>query len=264
MLMQAVRKDIIVKKSIRLVVVDSSEEVTSSIKKYFEGNELISVVSCVSNGVDALNYLTNCKEDYDMVVMDLLLPQMDGMTVLENIHNRKLNKKVIVLSNYKEDYTIKKLVSLGVKYYILKPFSLDSLEKRIVDLNQEYDSVSDAYQNVEVKISEMLHNLGVPSHIRGYQYIRDGIVLIYSNDKYVNFITKEIYPNIAKKYDTTSSRVERAIRHAIEISWDRGDVDLMEDLFGHSVSFDRSKPTNSEYLNTIADRLRLTNSLVVS
>lgn len=251
-------------KSIRLVVVDSNEEVTSSIKKYFSENAVIDVVSCINNGIDALNYLINHESDYDTVVMDIMLPEMDGITLLENIKNRKLNKKIIVLSTYKEDYTIKKLISLGVNYYMLKPFSLDSLEGRILDLSKSYDIETNASGDALVKVSEILHNLGIPSHIRGYQYIRDGILMIYNNDKYVNFITKEIYPELALKYDTTPSRVERAIRHAIEISWERGDMELMEDLFGHSVAFERSKPTNAEYLNTIADRMRLNNKLIVS
>ena len=251
-------------KSIRLVVVDSSEEVTSSIKKYFSKSAVISVVSCIHNGVEALNYLTTCEPEYDVVIMDLLLPQMDGLTLLENLKNRNLKKKFIVLSSYKEDYTVKRLMALNVNYYILKPFSLESLETRILDLDKTYDLPNNAKGNAEYKVSEILHNLGIPSHIRGYQYIRDGILMIYRNNKYVNFITKEIYPELAIKYETTPSRVERAIRHAIEISWERGDMDLMENLFGHSVAFERSKPTNSEYLNTIADRMRLNSKLVVS
>ena len=251
-------------KSIRLVVVDNSEEVTSSIRKYFRENAVVDVVSCINNGLDALNFLINHENDYDMVIMDLLIPQMDGVTLLENMKSRKINKKVIVLSSYKEDYTIKKLISLGVNYYILKPFSLESLEDRIKDLNNTYEISNNANGSAEVKVTNLLHNLGIPSHIRGYQYIRDGILMIYNNNKYINFITKEIYPELAIKYDTTPSRVERAIRHAIEISWERGDVDLMDDLFGHSVNFERSKPTNAEYINTLADRMRLNSKLVVA
>ena len=251
-------------KSIRLVVVDSSEEVAGSIRKYFINNAVIDVVSCINDGVDALNFLINHEGDYDMVIMDLLLPNMDGMSLLENLKSRKISKKVIVLSSYKEDYTIKKLITLGVSYYILKPFSLESLEERIIDLNKSHDTDNNALANAEIKVSNLLHNLGIPSHIRGYQYIRDGILMIYNNEKYINFITKEIYPELAIKYNTTPSRVERAIRHAIEISWERGDVDLMEDLFGHSVDFERSKPTNAEYLNTLADRMRLNNKLIVA
>ena len=251
-------------KSIRLVVVDNSEEVTSSIRKYFRENAVVDVVSCINNGLDALNFLINHENDYDMVIKDLLIPQMDGVTLLENMKSRKINKKVIVLSSYKEDYTIKKLISLGVNYYILKPFSLESLEDRIKDLNNTYEISNNANGSAEVKVTNLLHNLGIPSHIRGYQYIRDGILMIYNNNKYINFITKEIYPELAIKYDTTPSRVERAIRHAIEISWERGDVDLMDDLFGHSVNFERSKPTNAEYINTLADRMRLNSKLVVA
>ena len=118
--------------------------------------------------------------------------------------------------------------------------------------------------STELKISDALHNLGVPSHISGYGYIRDGVLMILNNDKKVGLVAKKIYPELANKYETTPSRVERAIRHAIEISWDRGDVDLMNNFFGHSVQYDKGKPTNSEYLNTIADRIRLNNNLVVN
>ena len=250
-------------KSIGLVVVDSNDAVTSSIRKYFLKNAVINVVSCIKNGKEALDYLINNKDSYDFIIMDIVLPGLDGISILENIRNLKLNKKIIVLSSYKDDFTIKRVVTYGANYYMLKPFSLEALEKRILDLSNEREYNFNVMGDAEYKVSEILHNLGIPSHIRGYQYIRDGILMIYKNEKYVNFITKEIYPELALKYDTTPSRVERAIRHAIEISWERGDVELMEKLFGHSVDFDRSKPTNAEYLNTIADRMRLNNKVLI-
>ena len=146
------------------------------------------------------------------------------------------------------------LLKYNVIGYFVKPFNVEALEKKILSLNDKRFAF-DNY-NVDLRVSEILHNLGIPSHIRGYKYIRDGITMMYNNET-ISLITKEIYPQIAYKYETTPSRVERAIRHAIEVSWVRGDIGLMEELFGFSISCDKSKPTNSEFLSTIADRLRL-------
>ena len=144
--------------------------------------------------------------------------------------------------------------------YLIKPFSIQSLEKRITDIFDASLASKNSRDNIDLEISQMLHNLGIPSHIRGYKYIRDGIMIIYNNET-VSLITKEIYPQIASKYETTPSRVERAIRHAIEVSWIRGDLSLMEDLFGFSVSCDKAKPTNSEFLSTIADRIKMNRNI---
>ncbi len=243
--------------NIKLIVVDGSTEVSGSISKYFGVNNKITVVDKFEDGEKALEYIINNKNDYDVILMDILLPKIDGIKLLETMKKNNIDKKVIVLSNYINEEVVKKASNLGVQYYMLKPFSLESLEERLMDLNDinEYDS--NKKDHLEIKVSEMLHNLGIPSHVRGYQYIRDGIMYLYYKNSYVSYITKEVYPEIAEKYKTTSSRVERAIRHAIEISWDRGDLNLMEDLFGHSIDYERSKPTNSEYINTLADRLKL-------
>ena len=135
---------------------------------------------------------------------------------------------------------------------------LSILESRMLELFEHSNNLK--YKetiNVEVEVSSLLHDLGIPSHVRGYRYIRDGVMLLYESTSMVNLVTKDIYPIIAKKYDTTTTRVERAIRHAIEISWMRGDIKLMEDLFGNSIDFDRSRPTNAEFLTTIADKFKL-------
>ncbi len=250
--------------NVNLIVVDGNKEVTSSIKRYFEVRSDINVVSCFEDGESALNFIINNSNEFDVIIMDLVIPKMEGITLLENMKKRNINKKIIVLSSYMNENITKKATSLGVDYYMLKPFNLESLEERIKDLYVVNSFESNKKANLEIQISELLHNLGIPSHVRGYQYIRDGIVLLYNKNSYVSYITKDVYPEIAYKYETTSSRVERAIRHAIEISWDRGDLDLMENLFGHSVDYERSKPTNSEYINTIADRLKLNHNVYVS
>ena len=247
-------------KEIKVVVVDDNEAVLSSVKKYFNNSELINIVGTFNNGKVALDYLINNSSEYDLAILDILLPQIDGIKILQEMKNNNINKKTMILSSFKDDYTIRRLQSYGVSYYMLKPIDLDILNGRILDLFDEAEKVK--YSNdstIEVEVSSMLHNLGIPSHVKGYKYIREGIMLLYSSEDSMHLITKEIYPEIALKYNTTSSRVERAIRHAIEISWIRGDLKLMENIFGNSIDFERSRPTNSEFLTTIADRLKLKN-----
>jgi len=175
--------------------------------------------------------------------------------------SKSIDKKVIVLTSYNNPDMIRKVSELGISYFILKPFELVELEKIICEVSNPSkfgNKVIDLYHNnLERSITKILHDLGVPSHIKGYQYIRDGIVMIYDNPGMIGGITKELYPDIAKKYVTTVSRVERAIRHAIEVSWNRGNLDLMEEIFGFSVDVDKAKPTNSEFIVTIADKLKL-------
>jgi len=146
------------------------------------------------------------------------------------------------------------------KYFLLKPYEMVDFEQKLLDIfddKKEKSKINIYHNNLEISITKLLHGLGVPSHIKGYQYIREGVLLMYENPDIVGAITKELYPEIASRYDTTVSRVERAIRHAIEVSWNRGDLDLMEEIFGHSVDYDRAKPTNSEFIVTVSDKLRL-------
>ena len=245
-------------KTIRVVVLDDNEVVTGSVKEYFSSNAEIRVVECFTSGKEGQDYLIKYASNYDIIIMDLLLPEVDGISILENLKERGLSKKIIVISSYKDDYTVKKARSLGVDLFMLKPFDLVSLKNRIIEVdNKEKILMESNYDDTETEVSTMLHQLGKPSHILGYQYIREGIMLIYESNRIVTLVTKEIYPQIAIRYNTTTTRVERAIRHAIEISCIRGDLKLMEKLFGNSIDFEKSKPTNSEFLTTIADRLRL-------
>ena len=198
-------------------------------------------------------------DTYDIILLDLIMPKRDGIYVLEELKKKNITKNIIVESSYNSQDVIRKVSEYGVNYYILKPFELLDLEKRILEVFKQLDSKSiNLYKNnLEISITRMLHELGMPSHIKGYQYIREGIIMIYNNPEIIGGITKELYPDVASKFDTTVSRVERAIRHAIEVSWNRGNWDLMEEIFGHSVDIDKAKPTNSEFIVTIADKLRL-------
>ena len=248
--------------AINMLVIDDNEKTITDIEQYFSSHAVINVSKVVTNGKEALNVILNHHDEYDLILMDLLLPDLDGIAILEKMQQEGIKKDVIVLTSYKREYTVKLTSEYGVCFYMLKPFNMESLEKRILDVVRNNQILQAEDPKMQIIISKLLHNLGIPSHIKGYQYIRESIYLIYQNPELIGGITKEIYPEIAMKYDTTSSRVERAIRHAIEVSWNRGDYELMEEIFGHSVDYDRAKPTNSEFIVTIADKIRLDRNLV--
>lgn len=252
-------------KKINILVIDDNESVIESIEKYFSSHAVINVLGKAMNGKDGLELILKNHQSYDLILMDILMPEVDGLQILERMKENNINSKVIVLTSYKKDYTVKQVSKYGVSYYMMKPFSLEALEKRILEVVLEDEELlSELSTDVQLAISKLLHSLGVPSHIKGYQYIRESIFMMYKNPDMIGGITKEIYPEIADKFDTTASRVERAIRHAIEVSWNRGDYDLMEEIFGHSVDYDRAKPTNSEFIATLADKLRLDKKLLAA
>ena len=244
---------------IKVLMIDDNVNLTEMIKEYFKNNKKIEIVATCYDGVEGLKKIEEMEGLYDVILLDLIMPKKDGIGVLEELKKKNINKNIIVETSYNSPEVIRDVSEYGVNYYILKPFELEDLEKRILDiLKQPENKNIDLYQNsLEISITKMLHELGMPAHIKGYQYIRDGIIMIYNNPEIIGGITKELYPDVATKYNTTVSRVERAIRHAIEVSWNRGNWDLMEEIFGHSVDIDKAKPTNSEFIVTIADKLRL-------
>ncbi len=245
-------------KQVKVVVVDDNEAVIRSVKEYFRNSEIVSVIGGFTNGKDALNYLLQNPDQYDILMLDLILTHFDGIRIIEELKNHNINKKIMVLSSFKDDFTIRRVQALGASYFMLKPVDMDVVNSRLIDLVMHKEEMKVVKSNkIESEVSVLLHDLGIPTHVRGYQYIREGVMLLYASDGISSLVTKEIYPKIANKYQTTSSRVERAIRHAIEISWSRGDIKLMEDLFGNSIDFDRSRPTNSEFLSTLADKFKL-------
>lgn len=244
---------------IRILLVDSDKEQVSSIEKYFSTDAVIDVVKVFLDGNDAYKYIKNYQDNYDIILMDLLLPSRDGISIISEMRENNINKNIIVLTGYSSLEMIKQVSLFNINYFMLKPFSLDDLKEQIFNIRKSKFNVLENDIDLRSNITTLLHSLGVPNHIKGFEYIREGIGLMYSNPTLLGAITKELYPEIAYKYNTTSSRVERAIRHAIEISWNRGDYDKMEEIFGHSVDFDRARPTNSEFIATLADRLRLHN-----
>jgi len=239
-------------------MIDDNEQLVEAVKEYFSDSSEIEVKYVASDGLEGVKLIEE-HDDYDVVLLDLVMPNKDGLWVLEELKNKGLDKKIIVETSYNAMDVIRQVSEYGVKYYLLKPFDLEDLEKRVLQLNNVKEGkVIDLHtNNLKSSITKTLHDLGIPSHIKGYQYIRDGVEIIFDRPDVIGGITKELYPELATKFDTTVSRVERAIRHAIEVSWNRGDWDLMEELFGHSVDIDKAKPTNSEFMVTIADKLRL-------
>lgn len=246
---------------IRVLMVDDNTNLVDMVKEYFSSSSKISIDIEAYDGVSGIKLIEEKQDCYDLIILDLIMPKKDGMYVLEEMKKRGINKKVIVATSYNASDVIRQVSEYGVNYFILKPFELDDLEKRIMDSVKKDDkqgkNIDFYYNNLQISITKILHELGIPSHIKGYQYIREAIGIIYERPDVIGGITKELYPELALKFDTTVSRVERAIRHAIEVSWNRGNWDLMEEIFGHSVDIDKAKPTNSEFIVTIADKLKL-------
>ncbi|MDR3289339.1 MAG: sporulation transcription factor Spo0A, partial [Peptococcaceae bacterium] len=207
----------------------------------------------------------------DLVIIDLVMPNLDGLGVLEKINARTMAQrpKIIMLTAFGQENLTYQAMLLGIDYFILKPFDLEILGKRIRALTEEKPSnmisqvsapiVTSAGSgiNLSVEVTNMMHQIGIPAHVKGYQYIREAILLVVEDVSLLGAVTKELYPMIAKKYNTAPSRVERGIRHAIELAWERGHTETLKRIFGYSMNIERQKPTNSEFIALLADKLRV-------
>lgn len=245
-------------KKVKLLVVDD-EVMIKALSNSFKDSNI--EVSYNASDVDKALEIIKNHNDIDMILLDLILPHKDGIYLLEKLKEDNINKRVIVSSTFLTDDMIYIAGKLGASYIMQKPYDIKTLSNRIntlIDLPVQDANKIEKFVNEkqETTLTKMLHELGIPSHIKGYQYIKEGIKMIYDDNNLIGNITKKVYPNLADKYDTTSSRVERAIRHAIEVGWSRSNWQLTEDLFGQSVDYDKAKPTNSEFLVTLADWLR--------
>ena len=265
------------KKNIKVLVADNSEFAKNDLKDFLQNNDKIQFAGVVDNGRDA--YRTIIDEAPDIVLIDVILPVMDGFTVIEKINvNKSIKKKplFIIISSMGNQSMVEYACKLGVIYYIMKPYNLDSMLHRILQaamlhmrsewdvkkkertyVMQEYGMSNYMETTLENDVTDIIREIGIPAHIKGYQYIREAIMLTVNDMNLLNYITKLLYPTIAKKYKTTSSSVERAIRHAIEVAWNKGQIDVLEDMFGYTISAGKGKPTNSEFIALIADKLRL-------
>ncbi|HCC34138.1 MAG TPA: sporulation transcription factor Spo0A [Ruminococcaceae bacterium] len=217
---------------------------------------------------DGSKLLTGIKsQGVDVVLMDVFMQNLDALGVLEALESLEIKTKpmVMVMSSFDNPRLERETLGAGAAYYFLKPFDMDVLAERILQLTGWHtderpirmSSGSVSNPDIEVMVTEIIHQIGVPAHIKGYHYLREAIILAVKNSDIINSVTKQLYPTVAKKYSTTSSRVERAIRHAIEVAWDRGDVDVLNSYFGYTIHNGRGKPTNSEFVAMIADKLRL-------
>ena len=252
-------------KTQKLLVVDDNLNLVNTIREYANNSDKIDLEYEAYDGEEGLKILLNNKDKIDLVLLDLIMPNKDGLYFLDELQKRNIKTNIIVITSFNSDEMLRRISAYNVKYFLLKPFDLKDLETRVLEVTNQVEvktGITASDQNLKISVTKLLHELGVPSHIKGYQYIREGILLLYNNPDIVGGITKELYPEIANKYDTSVSRVERAIRHAIEVSWNRGNLDLMEEIFGHSVDYDKAKPTNSEFIVTVADKLKLEHNVL--
>lgn len=211
---------------IKLLMVDDNVNLVKMVSEYFKNKDNISLEFVAHDGKEGIELIEEKQNEFDVLLLDLIMPKKDGLYVLEEMKKRGINKNVIVETSYNTQEVIKQVSDYNVNYFILKPFELDDLENRIMSISKRKDDTKtlDFYHNnLQVSITKILHELGIPSHIKGYQYIREGVSIIFERPETIGGITKELYPELASKFDTTVSRVERAIRHAIEVSWNRGD-----------------------------------------
>lgn len=243
---------------IRLVIVDDNAGLQSFLEEYFKDNEEVEILYQAGNGEDGLRFIERNKDNIDVILLDLIMPKNDGIWMIDEMKKKQIKVKVLVQSSYNSPEIIQKLSEHGVKYMILKPYEPDMLYKKIKEVNDAEKNIKivTKKENIEEIVVKMLHELGIPSHIKGFQYIKDSVIFVFKNRDCMGAVTKELYPEIAIKYKTTVPRVERAIRHAIEVSCNRVECSVLHDYFGYSLSYEKSRPTNSEFLTTIADRLK--------
>ncbi len=266
------------KEKLKIVIADDNLDFANTLKNYLSKEEDMEIVGMGKDGEEACKIISEQKPD--IVLLDVIMPHLDGLGVLERMQEMVLEKRpiVIMLSAVGQDKITQRAINLGAEYYIVKPFEIKLLIKRIKELKyyqpekekgnylsreikQQYIEISPENkkneENLEALVTNVIHEVGVPAHIKGYQYLREAIIMVVNNIDIINQITKQLYPEIADKYGTTPSRVERAIRHAIEVAWGRGEPATVENIFGYTVSASKGKPTNSEFIAMIADKLRL-------
>ena len=270
------------KEKITVLIADDNQEFSTTLATYLKNQEDMVVVGRAKDGNEALDMVSSLMPD--IILLDVIMPHLDGIGVLEQINMIKMNKKpiCIMLSAVGQDKITRRAIELGAEYYVVKPFDIDLLITRIRELKNykpsqtnnfiardreigitkpQYIDISNIStnkeDNLEALVTNVIHEVGVPAHIKGYQYLREAIMMVVNDIDVINQITKCLYPQIARKFHTTPSRVERAIRHAIEVAWGRGQQDVVENIFGYTVSAAKGKPTNSEFIAMISDKLRL-------
>ena len=261
----------------RVLIADDNQEFSRTLTTYINNQEDMEVVAKAKDGEEAIEIISNLSPD--IILLDVIMPHLDGIGVLERISTIKTEKRpiCIMLSAVGQDKITQRAIELGAQYYVVKPFDIELLIKRMRELKnykpgqnnnfitkeikQQYIDMPEGAkrekENLEALVTNIIHEVGVPAHIKGYQYLREAIMMVVNDIDVINQITKSLYPDIASKFKTTPSRVERAIRHAIEVAWGRGQSEVVESIFGYTISAAKGKPTNSEFIAMIADKLRL-------
>lgn len=253
---------------IKLCLVDDNRELIRMMEEYFNTQPDIEVIGVAFNGQSCLELLDEVEPD--VLILDIIMPHIDGLAVLNKLRQQERNSfpNVIMLTAFGQEEVMKKAADMGASYFMLKPFDIENLAEQIRQVQGKPSTIHAVPQretgvrkkrDLEASITNIIHEIGVPAHIKGYQYLREAITMVYHDVELLGSITKVLYPDIGKAFNTTASRVERAIRHAIEVAWSRGNIDSISSLFGYTVSVSKSKPTNSEFIAMVADRLRLEN-----
>lgn len=255
---------------LNVAIGDDNERILGALSDLVNGDKDLTLVGQAGNGEEMYQIIKS--KEPDVVLLDLIMPKMDGFRVMEEVtNNQNLKKtpKFIIITAIGQEKITEEAFRRGASYYIMKPFDnetvLNQIKSMRQDTRQEKEKVIHAtvnYKNVkeenlESQVTNMIHEIGIPAHIKGYHYLRDSIMMAVNDMDVLNAITKILYPTVAKKHHTTSSRVERAIRHAIEVAWSRGKIDVLDRLFGYTVSYGKGKPTNSEFIALVADTIRL-------
>ena len=259
---------------INVIIVDDNKEFSDILNDYLLTQVDIVVIGTAKDGIEALKLIQEKKPD--LVVLDIIMPRLDGLGVLERLNAMNLNPmpRIIVLSAVGQDRITQSALALGADYYVIKPFDLEVFAKRIRQMfhntissnvikkstyieNNKNDSDKSEPVDLLTEITNIIHQIGVPSHIKGYMYLKEGISMVVNDIDLLSAVTKELYPSIGKKFNTTASRVERAIRNAIECAWSKGDVEAIDKFFGYTIRNDKGKPTNSQFIAMVADKLKL-------
>lgn len=256
---------------IRIALADDNQDFCEILEEYLNKQEDMEVIGTAVNGLEACDLIVS--QQPDVVILDVIMPHLDGIGVLEQMNKLSLEKRpvCIMLSAVGQDRITERALTLGAEYYIIKPFDMETLTNRIRQLKGHHEIIKNSNavvptkksshislaHHLETEVTNIIHEIGIPAHIKGYQYLREAITMAINDMDILNSITKQLYPSIAKQFNTTPSRVERAIRHAIEVAWSRGKMETIDRLFGYTVNTGKGKPTNSEFIALIADRLRL-------
>ena len=266
------------KEKLSILIADDNQDFSQTLLSYINHQEDMEVIAVAKDGEEAVNLISNTTPD--VILLDVIMPHLDGLGVLEKINEIKSDKKpiCIMLSAVGQDKITQKAITAGADYYVVKPFDIEVLIRRIREIKffkptqlgsnfisreprQKFielpEEQAKSEENLEALVTNIIHEVGVPAHIKGYQYLREAIMMVVNDIDVINQITKSLYPKIAFKYNTTPSRVERAIRHAIEVAWGRGQTEAVESIFGYTISAAKGKPTNSEFIAMISDKLRL-------